>query len=101
MGMFLNSYEILHSIVAFVCFYILKCCDLTANCFLILFSSGKLFLVSKTEIEHKPWELKVKYSWINMLPAHLYFLKLRLYLSSQEKTMMCEKLFAKNVYGMA
>ena len=78
MGEFLNSYGIIHSFVAFACCWsMLLCCDLTVNWFLILFASVELFLTSKTEVWPKSQELKVKYSWINMFPVHLYFLKPR------------------------
>ena len=45
-------------------------------------------------------ELKVKYSWINMLPVQLCFLKPRPHCFSQDYMMICQKLFAKNFYGM-
>ena len=63
MDKFLNSYGIIHSFVVF----------LTVNWFLILFSSVEHFLITKTEI----WQRKVKHSWINMFPVHLYFLNMR------------------------
>ena len=50
-SLILNSYGIIHSFVAFTCWWsMLLCPGLPVNWFLNLFSSVELFLISETEI---------------------------------------------------